>query len=330
MTRPDAGHPPPATRVHSFRHVLQSRYAVILIALSLLLVLGVVILTDYGTSMDEGQNMFMGRLFLKVYETGSLLRSPGIEYFNGPFYFMVLTVTSRLFHALNPGWLLTDGLHLTNFIAFLIGVLFFYRICLRLLPRPVALFVVALFTTQPVLFGHAFINQKDTPLMVFFLASVELGWTAVESRISLERRQTPEPGGRPERPGMIEQWTRLSLAKKVLIVAGGLFGLLVLLDLWWVGSMHTGARTLFGEIYAGRGPAFLVALFGRIAEDASKTPISAYVAKLDSTFFWTRLLASFLTVAGLLALWRQALPVSYAKVVAPPSVGCPLAGASWG
>lgn len=92
---------------------------------------------------------------------------------------------------------------------------------MRLLARGVALFVTALFTSQPVFFGHAFINQKDTPLMAFFLASVELGWAAVESRVSVGRRQPSDEERRPA--GMVGEWKRLPLARRIGIV---------LLDLW--------------------------------------------------------------------------------------------------
>jgi hypothetical protein len=264
--------------------------------------------------MDEHRN-FSGALFFQAYQGGGLLRSPGIEYFNGPFYFMVFTVTSRLLHALHRGWLITDGLHLTNFTTFLLGALLFYRIALRLLPRGVAMFVTALFLTQPVLFGHGFINQKDTPLMVFFLASVDLGWAAVESRFIAERGESSGKAGPLRRAGVAQEWRRLSPVSRRWIGVGGLLGAIVLLDLWWAGGVQSGARALVGEVYRGRGPASLVGLFQWIAEDAHKTPWSAYAAKLDSFFAWARIAVSALVVAGLFGLLRYAFPESYAKTL---------------
>jgi 4-amino-4-deoxy-L-arabinose transferase-like glycosyltransferase len=254
-----------------FHRITRSPYGTLLLGLLTLLVIGVTFLTDYGASIDEWHNSFYGRLFLQQYETGSLLRSPGIDYFNGPFYFMLFTITSRLFRLLNPGWLLTDGLHLTNYLTFLVGVFIFYRLSLRMLPRNAALFATALFTTQPVLFGHAFINQKDTPLMVFFLAAVESGLTAVESRLSPVQAPSGVGDGRPKRRAA-EEWRHLPAGIRVAVVTGALAGVILLMDLWWIGSLRLGARTLLTQIYAGQGPAFLVALFGRIAEDAHKTP----------------------------------------------------------
>jgi len=314
------GHDDRARRRHeslppAWRRLIQSRYGLVLLGLLFLLILGVVTLTDYGASMDEHRNLTTGRLFLQAYQGGGFLRSPDIEYFNGPFYFMVFTVTSRLFHTLHRSWLLTDGLHLTNFITFLLGVFLFYRIALRLMPRGVALFVTALFITQPVLFGHGFINQKDTPLMVFFLASVELGWAAVESRLMVERRGSTEQEGPLRRAGVALEWRRLSLARRGWIGVGGFLGVIVLLDLWWLGGVQDGAQGLLGKIYSGNGPGFIVGLFRWIAEDAYKTPLSAYVAKVESFFAWWRIVVSVGVVAGLLGLLRHAVPESYANTL---------------
>ncbi|HET7009523.1 MAG TPA: hypothetical protein VFI11_02005, partial [Anaerolineales bacterium] len=264
--------------------------------------------------MDEGINYRVGRTFLSAYETGSLLGSPEIDYFNGPFYFMVFTVAVRLFRALNPNWLWHDGLHLTNYITFLVGVLFFYRIALRLLPRGMALLATALFTTQPVLFGHGFINQKDTPLMVFFMASVELGWTAVEARLRI--------GGAPphgtlahHREGIATEWRSLRVRTRVALAAGATLVLAALLDLWWLGRLQAVAAKLLTDAYDGYGPPLIVSLFKGFAEDSHKTPLIAYQAKLVSFFVWGRLIVSLASIAGALGLWRLTLPRTFSETV---------------
>src|SRR3970040_1763761 len=81
----------------ALRRLIKSSIWLVLLGLLFLLILGVVTLTDYGASMDEHRNLTTGRLFLQAYQGGGFLRSPDIEYFNGPFYFMVFTVTWRLF-----------------------------------------------------------------------------------------------------------------------------------------------------------------------------------------------------------------------------------------
>jgi hypothetical protein len=301
--------------ISALKKFVQSRYGLVLIGILALFSFGVANLTDYGASVDEDLNVRMGEAFLRAYQRENLFRSPGIEYFNGPVYFMVLTVTSRFFHGLNPSWLLTDGLHLTNFLSFLLGVFFFYRIALRLFPRGVALFVTALFTTQPVLLGSAFILQKDTPLMAFFLAAVEVGWTAADSWRSAASSAMKESDGKVGAIGVTEEWRRLSRAGRFLVWAVGGLGLLLVLDLWSIGGLHSAGRDALGELYRGRGPRVLVEAFGWIAQDAHKTPLPAYLARLDDLFFRGRIIATLMIVAGELALWKLALPGTFSATM---------------
>lgn len=69
-----------------------------------------------------------------------------------------------------------DAWHLINFLTFLLGVFFIYKICERFM-RPWSAFAAsALFTFQPLLWGHAFINPKDPPFLVFLTGSIYLGF----------------------------------------------------------------------------------------------------------------------------------------------------------
>src|ERR1044071_9634156 len=70
--------------------------------------------------------------------------------------------------------------HLINFLFFQIGVYFLYRLAARWMKPAAALAAAALFSWQPLLWGHAFINPKDPPFLVFFLASVCLGFEMVD------------------------------------------------------------------------------------------------------------------------------------------------------
>lgn len=70
--------------------------------------------------------------------------------------------------------------HLVNFLFFQLGVYFFYRLCTRWMKPSAAFAATAFFSFQPLLWGHAFINPKDPPFLVFFLASVCLGFEMVD------------------------------------------------------------------------------------------------------------------------------------------------------
>ena len=74
--------------------------------------------------------------------------------------------------------------HLVNFLFFQLGVYFLYRFSTRWVNPSAALAASALFSWQPLLWGHAFINPKDPPFLVFFLGAVCLGFEMVDHLFS--------------------------------------------------------------------------------------------------------------------------------------------------
>jgi hypothetical protein len=310
----NAPHPARQTAADIWRVFSASRYGWLLLGCGILLILGLVFLQDYGTSIDEQPNSYYGQLFLHAYETGNLLRSPGIDYFNGPFYFMLFTITTRIFRVLHPAWLATDGLHLTNFLTFLVGIFFFYRFSLRLLSRNLALLLAALFAFQPVLLGHAFINPKDTPLMVFFLASVELGLTAIDHAFQKRHRGTaglPSPPGTTTNTGT--PWrTRRPWFRAIWLAAATLL-VLITSDLWITTFVRSTAEGLVAAAYHGQAPALITRLFALVATDAYKTPLPLYLDKIDIAFIWMRLAVTPLFPVAALALWKIGFPSHYAR-----------------
>jgi len=96
-----------------------------------------------------------------------------------------------LFLAREPVYLLeafgldpASAWHLINFLFFQLGVYFLYRLSTRWISPSAALAAAALFSWQPLLWGHAFINPKDPPFLVFFLASACLGFEMVDGLVS--------------------------------------------------------------------------------------------------------------------------------------------------
>jgi hypothetical protein len=187
---------------------LQHKPVLALIAINL--VVGLFTFRDYGFSLDEP-------LFYGYADALGYAYSP-TEWLSGEFDLERAYGPSAWDHrnrgpayillARGPAhWLQAAGLpqdeawHLVNFIAFQIGVYFFYVLCRRWMSPWGALAGAALFTTQPVIWEHAFINPKDPPFMVFFLAALELGFQmadrlAADERLSRLRllRHTVLPG----------------------------------------------------------------------------------------------------------------------------------------
>jgi hypothetical protein len=270
-------------------------------------VLGIIVLTHYGEGVDEWQNYTYGWAFVHAYERANLLTNPGIRYYNGPFFMMIWVVASQAIHWLIPSWMLVDGRHFTTFVTFLFGVWLLYRLSLRFMRPPGALFVTALFATQPVLFGHAFINQKDVPLMTFFLASVVVGWAAVD-RLRERSHTDPKP-----RVKASDEWRGAPRRRRVLFSIGVALATLLLLDLWVFHGLLHAAEGVVRHAYDGTSLDLINRAFERVATDAYKTPVELYLGKVDRAVFWLGLVAT----AGLLvgAWWSvgKAFPESLGR-----------------
>jgi len=136
------------------------------------LILGSMVFRQYGESWDESSQFLYGQKSLAAYE--GFKRVSTLED-KGPFYAMIASLGAQTLERLDRQLKPDETWQLMNFLSFLIGLFFLYRLCRRWTTRWAAFGATLLFNTQPLLWGHAFINPKDIPFMAFFLASVELG-----------------------------------------------------------------------------------------------------------------------------------------------------------
>src|SRR5512143_1976198 len=109
-----------------------------LISLVLLanLLVGLRVVTDYGESWDEELRYRYARRSLNVY-LGKV--ATNLEDEKGPFYVMVAYLGAQALNAASKGWGFIDGWHFMNFLSFLVGLYFFFRLCLRLVDTGPAL-----------------------------------------------------------------------------------------------------------------------------------------------------------------------------------------------
>lgn len=169
------------------------RHHPILILLAVNLIVGLTTFRSYGLAWDEplfydyGEalkyayhpaNWFSGEFNLE-YSFGA----SGSDHANrGPAYLLIAAPLVSLLRRL--GLDLASAWHLTNFLTFQLGVYLLYRLASNWMSRRSALAAAALFAFQPLLWGHAFINPKDIPFLVFFLGSVVFGFEMVDEWLS--------------------------------------------------------------------------------------------------------------------------------------------------
>jgi 4-amino-4-deoxy-L-arabinose transferase-like glycosyltransferase len=276
---------------------------------------------DYGMSWDEERNYTVGADALQAYLSPQryqdyLSHGDPLAH-HGPAYFMWFAILARGLALLNPAWHIADSRHLTNFLVFLAGLVAFHALALRLTSRRTAWMAAALFATQPLLFGHAFINQKDTPFMAYFLISVAVGMHAVDR---LPARQDGQIGSAQESGWrhVRRAWGIASLPGRILLVGYLLAGILLLVELASPG--WRAARLTAAALAAQRQALWvpLQALADTLA-DGNVDP-AGYLIGLS----WLHDLGRLILVLA----WLAIAPVVARRTL--PEVRRSLAGSAWG
>jgi hypothetical protein len=177
----------------------------ILFLLVINLIIGLMTFRSYGLAWDEP-------LFYNYADALPYAYSPH-EWFSGDFQLERAFGASATDHAnRGPAYILlarpfvllveffgTDNAsawHLVNFLTFQLGIYLFYRFTVRFVNPKAALATTALFASQPLLWGHAFINPKDIPFPVFFLGAIVFGFEMAD-RMDDGRRTTDGGTGKP-------------------------------------------------------------------------------------------------------------------------------------
>ena len=261
-------------------------YAPISLILVINIVIGSMVVTDYGESRDESLRYDYAGRSMAAYTSGKRMNVDE----KGPFYVMLARLGSEALVSVWGNLRPIEAWHFMHFISFLLGVFFLYQICRRFMNLGAALAAVLLFNTQPLLWGHAWINPKDIPFMAFFLGSVALGMQMTEQ---IEQGAAPASSGWREpntgvagylalirsgwRKGPPKRRTLLSGA--ALLAAAILLGLLVAnaaIQGWIVG--------LITRAYSEGGASLLGRLFSRLAENTASIPAAQYAQKGQALF----------------------------------------------
>jgi 4-amino-4-deoxy-L-arabinose transferase-like glycosyltransferase len=136
-----------------------------------------------------------------------------------------------------PNWSEIEGLHFSYFVSFQLAVVAFYTLAKRIGGQSGALAASLLFASQPLLFGHAFINPKDIPFMSFFLITMSLGI------ISIDRIKSNQLKSKIDWVIVVATGVSLGLTSSLRVV--GAFALFLLL-LW--GFYRCGREFLWPSI----------------------------------------------------------------------------------
>lgn len=186
--------------------------------------------------------------------------------------------------------------HLVNFLTFQFGVFVFYLLLRRWVSPPAALGATALFAWQPVLWGHAFMNPKDMPFMVFFIISVYTGLRMLDSA----KKPADLPDVSPK------TWARAEKIIATLWILVGLTALGFILFPQPIAQLaHDTLTSAYNNLSGLPGQ-----VFSLLTVNARNAPLEVYQVKLDRLLAQARIAlpVSALAPGLLLAALRLARP----------------------
>ena len=153
---------------------------VLFVFISLMLLLGLIISPDYGYTTDEDSERTRAKIALSHYGIPNENRQKSYQQIHHKQYYgtavsMIGVLADELLSPLlgtpvNAVW------HTVNFVLFLAGVVGIYYLARLFVSDGIALFASFLYASQPLYFGHAFMNPKDMPLQALFILTVTAGF----------------------------------------------------------------------------------------------------------------------------------------------------------
>lgn len=168
-----------------YKKILFHEYTPIIALLILCLTIGVVTTKDYGESWDEAEIFSYADYSIQAYQY--ILHPQDLQPFSrdlnyyGPAYFMIAGFSVNLINQLDPSLSAITARHFVYFSTSLACILVLYLFSRRWMSRWAAFGTALLFASQPLIWGHSFINPKDIPFMTFFLISVYLGFQMMDA-----------------------------------------------------------------------------------------------------------------------------------------------------
>lgn len=236
------------------------------------LAVGLVAFDDYGITWDEtGQRAYGEVVHAYVFQGEDALLTFR-ERYHGPGFELFLVVAERALRVVDSRsiYLLR---HLLTFLAFYLGIVFFYFLCRRYFRNALyGLAGSALLVLSPVVFAHSFYNSKDIPTLSLFTISTytllrftksrSFTWAvihAVSSALLMSVRMTGLLV--PVLTGIVYVWGIPRSTRKWLVLAGYLLlWSLLTVAFWptlWEGPIHQ-FLSAFREMqaYPWRGKVF--------------------------------------------------------------------------
>jgi hypothetical protein len=274
------------------------------------LALGAILADDFGESWDERGTARLGRAALRSYETGEATVPGGDLARHGPVVSAAVEWGVDRVETPATGWTESQARHFLLYLFYVAGLACVYGLARRWVGAGPAAAVVALMGSQPVLFGHAFINPNDGPFLTLFSATVLSGfWLGDVMAGRTAPEETKTTASRAAWSDLRADWARAAPVHRRWLALWALIFAILALEL--LALQKAVLPVLRGWVYAaytGQAWGPINDLFRRVAEDASAAPVEAYYGRL--WLYYSGLRWVVLAVLTLPGVWlvRKTLP----------------------
>jgi hypothetical protein len=259
--------------------LISHTYFPVVILILVNLVISIWIVRDFGESWDERPRLQYARRSLEAY-SGDL---QALEDEKGSSYVIIAELGSEILSRIIPNWSTIDAWHFMNFLSFQAALFFLYMLCLRITHKWGAFGATLLFSTQPLLWGHAFINPKDIPFMASFLGAVALGLKMADSLQGVDLTSfwdKTQRWGHAFDTHVSEDWNRARGRKLTTLVITSALTFGLLLGLYFANTfIRDYIVDLVYRVYYSESDTLLTSIFSRIAENMQSLPVENYTTK---------------------------------------------------
>ncbi len=246
------------------------------------LCIGLWIVRDFGMSYDEPNYYLYAQSTVDAYKSIFGLASIpdfGLYPNYGPAFIIFPELAIRILKLILPNISTVDVWHFSYFLIFQIGGLCLYSLARRWFSIWSAWSILLLYTFQPILWGHAFINPKDIPFMAFCLLTIWSGFRLTDSLgaqntfISLQ-------------PVLKKIWSSIEESKrqrfiKLLKFEAYAFLFIAILTL----PLNSLIKVFIAILYSSDPASFLSKWFHAIAANGTGIPLENYIHKAQNLFF---------------------------------------------
>jgi hypothetical protein len=290
---------------------LKAEHFLVSITLLVFIILGVIFTADYGESWDEKQLIIYADTSLDAYawwgnghQWNKDFYGPSNHRYYGPAYLMLARIVSNELQRLPLDWPSIANWHFVIYLTYVFTIYCLYALIRRFVSTKAALGSALLFASQPLLWGHAFINPKDIPFMAFFIASILFGFQMADHLVAEKRK--PPTNCLPLTPlqkALTDNYRTASYKlRKTLSILIGLA--VVILTLRTIGAplVNRSLSLVVDRAYHAEPASLLGKFFANIAQHAGAIPVSVYIDKSARFVYWVEGVVLNILLAGIVLL----------------------------